>query len=465
MPTGVKVLSGGILQNVVLSGDSGNTFPTNYTVIANDTTGNPKTFNYNNIVTDFTSNLTNQTEGDGKFSVKATLVSIIAPTISQQGSITWLLESTGRLVRGGDVTIASSTRWAYLSARVTSIQLTQTVDSGTQVVNASPGVIGRGMIAVNANSVAIDSYKSSKGIYNVPLAANTYPGQQGGYNLGSRGDVRTNDEFNGYIKISNGIVTGGGYSTFAAPQDGQTDPITIDPAKVLYSTVPTSVPFDVAHKYYDQPALTFPDIPAIPRPPSGSTDYSLSKSSAVTLPAGNYNNLSISKGALTVPPGNYGSVDLSAQATIVLGVQGQTTTYNFQGFVSGAQTTIIYKGPVIINVQSSLTIGGQGNTADKSIPASAIHWNFKGGNGEVVSIGGGGDTLGVFYAPNNNLVIGGNGPFYGAIAARNVDINGTGAIHVDEDALMPVTTTVTTHTTTVTTVGYTATSYSLWRIT
>src|SRR5204863_9171066 len=106
-----------------------------------------------------------------------------------------------------------------------------------------------------------------------------------------------------------------------------------------------------------------------------------------------------------------------------------------------SQTTIIYRGPVVINVKSSLDIGGQGATSDLTTPASAIHWNFKGGNNEVVSVGGGGNTLGVFYAPNNALIYKGNGEFFGAIASKSVDINGTGALHIDEYALLPVTTT------------------------
>src|SRR5712692_3545189 len=85
-----KVLSGGVLQNVVLSGDSSNTYPTAYSVSANDPTGAVTTFNYSQVVNDFTNDLVNQTEGEGKFSVKATLVSIIPPNGGQHGTVTWL---------------------------------------------------------------------------------------------------------------------------------------------------------------------------------------------------------------------------------------------------------------------------------------------------------------------------------------------------------------------------------------
>jgi hypothetical protein len=469
IPTSVKMLVGGNLQNVVLAGDSTNTYPTSYTVNSLNSAGAATSFTYSNVVSNFTSTLVNQQEGDGIFSLKAILVSVLPPPdATQDGTVTWLIQSTGKLTRGTNTTIASSTLWAYLSARVHRIEGIRTVASTTQVVNADPGVVARGMVAVNANTVTIDSYKSSKGQYNASLAAGTYSGQIGATNKGSRGDVRTNDEtingVVGYINISNGVVTGNGYSTFPPPGAGQQDPIFIDPAKVVFTQSPR-VPFDASHKYYSLPPLTFPDIPAIPPPAAGAKNYSYSTNANGTLPAGNYNNISVTKGQFTVPPGTYGTMSISSQGTVVLGVPGQTTTYNFEGFTSGAQTTIIYRGPVVINVKSSLDIGGQGSTSDLTTPASAIHWNFKGGNGELVSVGGGGNTLGVFYSPNNTLIYKGNGDFYGAIASKTVDIRGTGALHVDEDALLPVTTTKQVVVTATIIVGYTATNYSLWRIT
>lgn len=463
VPTSVKTLADGYLQNVVLAGDSTNTYPTSYAVASVNSSGVATTYTYNNVVADFTNHLFKQQVGDGSFTVKAILISILVPDGQVNGTITWLIRSEGTLSGG----IASATVWAYMSAQVSRVEGNRTVTSTAQVVNADPGVVSRGMIAFNSNSVRIDSYRSSRGGYGAALAANSYEGQIGAYNVGSRGDVRTNNELvdgiYGYINISNGVVTGRAYSTDPPPAtEEDPDPINIDPNKVLHSDKP-SAPFDIANKYYSQPLLMFPDIPDIPKPTGGN--YTHSKNTVATLPAGNYRDISISKGRLTVPAGTYGVLDLSSQGTVVLGTPGQTTTYNFQGFISGAQTQIIYRGPVVINVQSSLDLGGQGSISDIATPASAIHWNFKGGQGEVVSLGGGSDTLGVFYAPNNVLRIRGNGDFYGGIAAKSVDINGNGAIHIDEDALLPLTTTKEVIVTATIVVGYTASNYSLWRIT
>jgi PilX N-terminal len=496
IPTSVKVLVGGSLQNVVLAGDSTNTYPTSYTVSSLNPAGAATDFTYTDVVTNFTNTLVNQQEGDGSFSVKAILVSILPPPdATQDGTITWLVESTGTLTRGTNTTFASSTIWAYLSARVNRITGKRTVQSTTQVVNADPGVVARGAVQLGSNTVTIDSYKSSKGQYGTALAAGTYAGQIGAYNTGSRGDVRSNNEFingaYGYLNITNGVVTGNAYSTFfESGRNGQYQganwvedssspvllppppgPILVDSSKVMYTQSPAvffasaGAPPDSGQKQYGQTPLTFTTIDPIPPVAAGSKDYSYNSNGNGTLPAGNYNNISISKGQFTVPPGTYGTLNVSSQGAVVLGVPGQTTTYNFQGFTSGAQTTIIYRGPVVINVNTSLNVGGQGATADLTTPASAVHWNFRGGNGEQVSVGGGGDTLGVFYAPNNDLTYTGNGNFYGAIAARSVVVKGTGALHIDEDALLPVTTTKQVITTANIIVGYTATNYSLWRIT
>jgi PilX N-terminal len=465
IPTSVKTMVGTNLQNVVLTdSDTTTTYPASYTVEGLDAANVATTYPYSTVVSSYRSNLVSQPVGDGWFTVKATLISITPQAGS--GMMTWLLQSQGTLKRGS-TTIATATVSAYMSALVTPVKGNRTVLSTTQVVSAEPGVVARGMVSFSANQVTIDSYKSSKGKYAISLAANSYTGQIGSSNIGSRGDVRTNNStingVYGYINVGNGVITGNAYATDAKPLTG-TDPITIDSSKVMYTQSP-AVNFSDSHKYYGQSPLTFPDVATIPTA-TGTSNWSWSSNSSTTVPSGNWNNLSISKGTVTVPGGTYGTLNLSSQGIIVLGSTGQTTYYNFQGVTTGAQTKIIYAGPVVINVQSSLNIGGQGSSSDQTlVPPSSIHWNFKGGNGEVVQIGGGGDTIGCFYAPNNALQVKGGGDFYGAIAAQSVDINGNGAFHIDEDAVLPVTTTQTILITATITVGYTGSNYNLWRIT
>ena len=316
----------------------------------------------------------------------------------------------------------------------------------------------------------VDSYKSSLGKNDSALAVNSFTGQIGAYNLGRRGDIRTNNEAfvgtnsgnPGYIDIKNGTVTGNPYATLPIPDPGVNDPITA--IAISDGLSPASI-WTAANKNYSQTALIFPPSDSPTAPATGSVNYSWSSSGTGTLPAGNYKDISVSKGTFTIPPGNYGTIDLSSQGTIVLGVPGQNTVYNLRGFSGGAQATIVYKGPVTINVKDSLSAGAGTDVATSTVRPSAIRWNFFGGAGQMISIGGNHAIVGVFYAPNNDLLIGGTGDFYGGVAARNIDISGTGAIHIDEDAQSGVQTTVIQNTTTTGVIGYTATSYSLWRIT
>ncbi len=490
--TAVKTLVNGKLQNVVLAGDNTNTYPTSYSVVGVNAANVGTTYSYNDVVSNFTSNLVDQTVGEGTFTIKATLISVLPPKGTGSGMLTWLLKSDGKIKRGS-TTIASATIYAYMSSLVTKVEGQRQVISNVVVVNAKPGVVSRNMVNLGSNTVTIDSYKSSKGLYGGALAANTYKGQIGTVNKGSRGDVRTNNEMingvYGYLNITDGTITGNAYSTFfedgtngrlSASGDWLTNgptllppppgPIYIRDTNVTYTSDPriffgsAGTPTDSGHKEFGKPPLTFDLLASVPAP-TGTATYNYASNANATLPAGNYNNINISKGQLTVPGGTYGILDLSSQGKVVLGTPGQLTKYNFQGFKTGAQTQIIYAGPVEINVKSSLDIGGQGSISDLSTPASAIHWNFKGGNGEVVEIHGGGNTVGVFYAPNNQLNLYGSGDFYGAIAAKSVDLGGSTKLHIDEDALLPITTTEKVIVNSVITVGYTGSNYSLWRIT
>ncbi|HEV8486599.1 MAG TPA: PilX N-terminal domain-containing pilus assembly protein, partial [Blastocatellia bacterium] len=97
-----------ILQNVVLAGDSTNTFPTPYTVEGLNAAGVPTTYTFSNVVSGFKSNLVDQQVGDGRFTVKAILISIPPDTGGGSGMVTWLLKSEGKLMNGSS-TMASAT--------------------------------------------------------------------------------------------------------------------------------------------------------------------------------------------------------------------------------------------------------------------------------------------------------------------------------------------------------------------
>jgi Ca2+-binding RTX toxin-like protein len=96
-------------------------------------------------------------------------------------------------------------------------------------------------------------------------------------------------------------------------------------------------------------------------------------------------------------------------------VPGQNTVYNLVGFSGGGQATIVYKGPVTINVKDTLTAGAGTDVAASTVPPASIRWNFLGGAGQTILLGGNSAVVGVFFAPNNDVQISGTGDFYGAM--------------------------------------------------
>jgi Tfp pilus assembly protein PilX len=472
IPTCVKVLINTDRKNVVLAGDNTNTYPGSYTVTANDSSGAPKNFSFTQVVSDFTASLHNQPTGEGEFAVKATLISIVPPSIEQpQGTITWLLKSTGRIIAPGNKTIASTTLYAYISAPLTPIKKTESVASGTTTINAGPGFIARRLVAITG-LIRVDSYKSSKGGYGTALSANSYPGQIGAMNVGSHGDIRTNNEtlllVSGGISMPAGTITGKGYGRLPAPALNLLgglpvlDPVAINTLGLVSNGKGGT--FSANDKNYNQPPMTFPAVPDPTPPAGGAPNYTHVGFGAATLPSGNYNNITVANvGTLALPPGNYGLVNVANAGKIILGVPGQRTVYNFQSVLLTGSAQIVFRGPVTINVANSLVLTGMMSVADASIPASAIRWNFKGGAVDVAALTLVGNMLGVFYAPNNEVVISGVGDIYGAIIGRDIAVTGTIGVHIDEDAFSGVQTTGSGSTDTI--IAYTGSDYNLWGIT
>ncbi|MFL6277969.1 MAG: PilX N-terminal domain-containing pilus assembly protein [Blastocatellia bacterium] len=468
IPTSVKVLNSNVLKNVVLAGDSSNTYPASYSLSANDPSGTSTTFSYNQVVNDFAGKLYNQTEGQGRFSVKAILVSIVPPSSLKPGSVTWLIQSTGTINRGS-TTIASATLWAYISATATPITETVSIAPSAQQADAGAGLVARGMITMSGSG-RIDSYHSSLGPYGTSLPANTYPGQIGRSNIGSRGDLRTNNEFInnqwGYINVNTGTITGQAYATLEPPYLLQPSGFAAIDIDLTGNKVKDGHgnSFSASSEHLGESPLIFNNVPPPPAP-SGTTDYSWSKNQAGTLPAGNYHDITVSQGSLTIPPGNYGTITTSASSVIYLGTPGQTTVYNLQSLNTSSSSKIIFKGPVTFNIAGSSTMSGSSGLQDPNLKPTDVHWNFTGGANQTVTLSGNSDTYGIVYAPHSQLNISGSGDFYGSFVGATVAISGNGAVHIDEDASSGVLTTIVAATTSTNIIGYSATNFSLWRIT
>jgi hypothetical protein len=105
------------------------------------------------------------------------------------------------------------------------------------------------------------------------------------------------------------------------------------------------------------------------------------------------------------------------------------------GTISESGKGAIYvSGYVVLNVQSSLTIHGQGvtNGITTSVPPEAVVINYAGTSG--VAIGGNGSISAVINAPNATVTFGGGGSagyMVGAVQAKDISVMGGYPIHYD----------------------------------
>jgi Tfp pilus assembly protein PilX len=107
--------------------------------------------------------------------------------------------------------------------------------------------------------------------------------------------------------------------------------------------------------------------------------------------------------------------------------------YNIDSF-SQNQGDLMVSGYVVLNVKSSLSIGGNGisNGITSSIPPECVQMNYAGTN--AVTINGNGAVSAVLNAPNAAVDLGGGGSagyMVGAIQAKDVNVHGGYPVHYD----------------------------------
>jgi Tfp pilus assembly protein PilX len=114
--------------------------------------------------------------------------------------------------------------------------------------------------------------------------------------------------------------------------------------------------------------------------------------------------------------------------------------YNLGSF-SQNQGSILISGYVVLNIKSSLSIGGQGlasaiscsQTPCSNVPPAAVQVNVA-CSGGCVNIGGNGAVSMVVNAPNADVNLGGGGSggyFIGGIQANNIIVQGGYPVHYD----------------------------------
>jgi|SRR5579875_3506991 len=130
------------------------------------------------------------------------------------------------------------------------------------------------------------------------------------------------------------------------------------------------------------------------------------------------------------------SISLSSSSTLQL-IGGSSISspvyYDIGSLSESGQAQIQVSGYVVLNVQSSLSISGNGitNGVSSDIPPEAVQINYA---GTSASIGGNGAISAIISAPNATVSLGGGGSkgyMVGAIQAANVSVQGGYPVHYD----------------------------------
>jgi hypothetical protein len=108
--------------------------------------------------------------------------------------------------------------------------------------------------------------------------------------------------------------------------------------------------------------------------------------------------------------------------------------YDIGTLSESGNATLAISGYVVLNIQSALSITGNGitNGIGAAIPPAWLTINYAGTSG--VSIGGNGAVTAVLNAPNATVTLGGGGSsgyFIGSVQANNVVDQGGYPIHYD----------------------------------
>ena len=382
-------------------------------------------------------------DNSGYFNVNAVLLNYQTVNVGDDPPLTatpvetWLITSRATWTGGS----GSSTRiataeeqaivqpiyiptWANALYGFCSVSMQGSSGTCTDAFNSSLGAYGGGNPSVASGHC--DSTTAS----NV-IGAGASVGANGGVTLGSN------------VTVSGDVVIGTGGSSGCATSG--------------YSGSTSSVLGQVINGPYKAPAPT-PSFRA--NFPSGAPSYSLGSDGVQVLPVGaTWSNSPFPQTTGVSPATSTPCMDASCNGTsthpyeissitmsggggggsapvleLVGGSSPLNPVYYDVDSLSETQGQISVSGYVVINIKTSLSIGGLGiaNGLSSSIPPECVAINYVGTNS--VSISGNGAVSAILSAPNATVTLGGGGSggwFVGAVLANNVSVQGGYPVHYD----------------------------------
>jgi Tfp pilus assembly protein PilV len=387
--------------------------------------------------------VTGDADDSGYFNINAVLLNFQTVNVGYQPPLTatpvesWLITSKATWTGGS----GSSTRvataeeqavvqpiyiptWGNALYGFCSVTMTGSSGTCTDAFNSSLGAYGGGNPSVASGQC--DSTTAS----NV-IGAGASVGANGGVTLGSN------------VTVSGDVVIGTG-GTSGCTASG-------------YSGSTSSVLGQVINGPYKAP----PPTPTFRSDfPNDAPSYSLSSSSVQVLPIGaTWSSSQFPQTTGVTPATSSPCMDSTCDGTsahpyeissismsggggggnaplleLVGGSSPLNPVYYDINSLSETQGQINVSGYVVINIKTSLSIGGLGisNGVSSSISPQAVVMNYAGTNS--VSISGNGAVSALLNAPNATVNLGGGGSggyFVGAVQANNVSVQGGYPVHYD----------------------------------
>lgn len=375
----------------------------------------------------------------GTFSVSATLLNYQTvntgqpPNVSQVPIETWLVTSQGTWTGNSG------------SRSVMAQAVEQAIIQPVYTPTFGNAVYGYCSVTMQGSSgVCTDSFNSSLGQYaggNNHTAAGACDSSStnviaSGAGVGSNGSVTLGSN----VTVAGNVTIGTG----APPACG-----------TGYNGSTSSVLGEVVNGPYKTPL-------AVPTFPNGFPNGAPSYSSSATLPAGvlwppqppfpNLGNapplIGTNSPCMTgstcngtaANPFEINSISISGNGTTIQLIGGpsinQPVYYDIASLSESGKSSIQVSGYVVLNIQSSMSITGNGVTNGISgvadIPPEAVQINYAGTSG--VSLGGNGAISALINAPNATVSLGGGGSggyIVGSINANNVSVQGGYPVHYD----------------------------------
>jgi len=263
------------------------------------------------------------------------------------------------------------------------------------------GLTAKDTINFNGNSVTVDAYDSTVGLWNATL------------NRIDQGSVASLSVDNGAADVGNGdiwgyLATGGG--TYDIGPNGT----------ITGADTPAGVDEDPDRISFDFYA-NLPDVEV----PSLTVDYT-------TLAAGDIGD---SAAAWGDSPTVYNITSFSVSGTDVINVVGPTVIIVDGDFKMTGQSELNILGAdayLKLYVTGDLDLTGQGVMNQAMNPEGFQVWGSgASGSSAHVKVAGNGDFAGIIYAPNAHVEIVGNGNVSGAAVGEDITLTGNAAFHYD----------------------------------